>query len=127
MRQRTAFTLVELLVVVGIITVLVALLLPAFTAARAAARAVQCGSNLRQIGLACTRYMAEWKGCIPNNSYTIGDEPASLNPPPPTGTVGETDANLRGQFSTANLQGVDAISLLNGWAGRRTVAARYGA
>ena len=59
------FTLIELLVVVAIITVLVAILLPALGAARDAARLVSCGSNLHQIGMALAVYADANSGYSP--------------------------------------------------------------
>lgn len=64
-RQAGGFTLVELLVVIGIIAVLISLLMPAVQRARAQAQAVACSSNLRQLVLFCQIYSNDNKGFVP--------------------------------------------------------------
>jgi prepilin-type N-terminal cleavage/methylation domain-containing protein len=63
--RRTGFTLIELLVVVAIIAVLIGILLPALSSARASARSTACGSNLRQLGVGITSYLAEYRDELP--------------------------------------------------------------
>jgi len=64
-RQGRAFSLVELMVVIGIIAVLMALLAPVLTVANESARAGRCGSQLRQMGQAIFSYAASHRGYTP--------------------------------------------------------------
>jgi prepilin-type processing-associated H-X9-DG protein len=70
-RRAAAFSLVELITVIGILAILMALLLPSLIEARKAARTVQCASNLRQLTTALINYSVEWRGNFPPNSNQI--------------------------------------------------------
>lgn len=63
--SRQAFTLVELLAVMAIISILAGLLLPAISRARYSARVTQCKNNLRQIGLSVNMYAGFFDGWMP--------------------------------------------------------------
>ncbi len=62
--SRRAFTLIELLVVISIITLLIAVLLPALAGARAAGQSVKCQSTLRQFGVILYTYAGDWNGWL---------------------------------------------------------------
>ncbi|MCG3177976.1 MAG: hypothetical protein BIFFINMI_00299 [Phycisphaerae bacterium] len=63
--DRRGFTLIELMVVIGIIALLIGILMPSLGAAREVARSAKCASNLRQLGLAAAMYLKDNNGQFP--------------------------------------------------------------
>jgi prepilin-type N-terminal cleavage/methylation domain-containing protein len=79
-RSRQAFTLVELLVVIGIIAVLIGILMPSLSKARQQATAVKCASNLRSVGQQIMMYANMYKGVLCPPGDANGNIPGTGEP-----------------------------------------------
>jgi len=92
-KRFTAFTLVELLVVIGIIAVLIAILLPSLNKARETANRAKCSSNLRQIGQAILLYCNANDGMPPRTRFEAGPGTPFTDAAPPFLQLGAGAAN----------------------------------
>jgi prepilin-type N-terminal cleavage/methylation domain-containing protein len=95
--RRCGFTLVELLVVVGIIAILLAILLPSLSKARKQAQTAACLSNQRQLVAACIQYANEHNGLLPFTGFYDGPFPTWLYGNVQT-MVGKQDEVQKGQL-----------------------------
>ena len=96
---RKAFTLVELLVVIGIIALLIAILMPALSRARKQALQVSCGSNARQVTYAALAYGNDWEESLPTQ---FGEKPTNNQGNPNAGLMWLTRLPVIG-FDTATI------------------------
>jgi prepilin-type N-terminal cleavage/methylation domain-containing protein/prepilin-type processing-associated H-X9-DG protein len=105
MRQRRhGFTLVELLVVIGIIALLISILMPALNSARSQARLVQCQSNFKQIYNAVAIYANANQGLLPFAATDNGGNPAIGK-----GTWGASGTNASIYFELAQQMGYSGV------------------
>jgi prepilin-type N-terminal cleavage/methylation domain-containing protein/prepilin-type processing-associated H-X9-DG protein len=93
-RLRRGFTLVELLVVIGIIAVLIGILLPAISRARDHANTTSCMATLRTLGQLCANYSVEFNGSLPYGRYTT---------PGATSNSGQVDDGQNSSFNQHTL------------------------
>ena len=108
-RRRGAFTLVELLVVIGIIALLISMLLPALNKARQQANLIDCQSRLREIGQTLAIYVVDNKGSLP-----WGCIDRQLAPTPWTASTNDAEPSwwwmfTLGQILNKNMVGSDGL------------------
>jgi len=116
--QCCGFTLIELLVVVSIIALLVSILLPALGKAREHARASQCGSNMRQVGIALTTYALQSEDYYPPNvgncnaTWVECLENANVLP---AGTLIHSENSPKGLFHCPSTQRMSGYTMLTSY------------
>lgn len=113
-KSRGAFTLVELLVVMGIIAVLMSLLLPAVSKANRQAKTVQCASNMRQLGMALLMYTDQNNGYLFPAGYGWSNSQVFLTAPGDGSLTNTGFGNSLTWSQPANWQSYQYDTTING-------------
>ena len=114
-RSRRGFTLIELLVVISIIAVLASLIAPAVQSARRTARRMECGNNIRQVGIAMQSFASSNNGQLPSlvGNSTFNSTAAGANVTLQTGWPIQIMPAMDGSAYVKNLR---ANALASGYA-----------
>lgn len=94
LRRHNGFTLVELLVVIGIIVLLISILFPVLSSVRKQAQEVVCQSDLRQLGIGIQAYANQNKGALPQKGPDGSDSGTNNFGPPNKDVVGYDDQGI---------------------------------
>ncbi len=106
---RSAFTLVELLVVVSIITILASLLLPALSQARDRAKEIACANTKKQLALAVVLYAGDYSEWVPASTYYTGT-PAWRYLAQPLGYLPSTNSFFGAVCASSNVKPASIVS-----------------
>ncbi len=98
MKRKSAFTLIEVLVVVAIIALLIAILVPSLSRARAQARRASCATQLHQVGIAMISYMQDSRDRMPHVSFMPSIDPAPLTTAQPIYLADVLKRQLKGNL-----------------------------